>query len=105
MMPCCPHCHRPYTTERASVPLPPLKAAIFDAIKAAGEIGISSQDLIGSVYETPRSLVTIKSHIHQLNDLLDGTGLRIVSERQGRGGSGRWAPALWRLTRTRRAAA
>ena len=69
---------------RAGVRMPPLKAMIFDAIKAAGDVGINSQELLGRVFEGRRPLRenTIKAHVWQLNDLLEATRFIIVSDRR-----------------------
>jgi hypothetical protein len=61
--------------------MPTLKASLFRAVKAAGDIGISSQELLNAVYpdgRTPR-LATIKVHVGQINDLLEETDYRIAS--------------------------
>ena len=64
--------------------LPPIKAAIFDAIKASGELGVRSREIINSeIYrdrKKPRT-VSIRSHINQINDLLEETDWRIRSDR------------------------
>jgi hypothetical protein len=72
------------TTERLGVRLPPLKAAIFDRIKAAGDIGISSTQIITDLYfdRRPVGVTTIKAHISQLNDLFAGSDWRICSDRR-----------------------
>ena len=86
----CPHCQQPIAIERAGVRLPPLKAAIFDAIKAAGAIGVSTDELIASLYDGRAvSRETIKAHVNQINDRLAETDYQIISMR-GR-------PALWAL--------
>jgi hypothetical protein len=96
MTPNCPHCHKPLAELRAGVLLPPLKARIFDAIEAAGERGISSRDLIGSIYHdrpAPRAMQTVRSHIIQINDRLTRkSGVRIKSLERRR----------WTLTKIRR---
>jgi|SRR5215831_10973562 len=77
----CPSCNQPIGNMRAGVRLPPLKAAIFDAIHAAGEIGISSRELIDTVYadrrRKPCCLTTMRMHVLQINDLLVETDTRI----------------------------
>jgi hypothetical protein len=78
------------------VRLPPLKAMIFDAIKAAGEEGITSYGVISSVYQTRRkpSQEAIKSHIWQINDLLEETNYVIKSDRDVRGNGAHWRLAV-----------
>lgn len=41
----CQTCGQPLRFERAGVYLPPIKAAIFDAVAAAGDIGVSLEEL------------------------------------------------------------
>ena len=89
----CPHCRQPIAIERAGVRLPPLKAAIFDAIKAAGAIGVSTDELIARLYENRVvSRETIKAHVNQINDRLAETDYQIISMRG--------LPALWVLIKT-----
>lgn len=74
----CPACHRPYTEERVGVRLPPLKAAIFDSIKANSELGITAAELMQEHYRgKPRKVSVIKSHVNQINDVLAETRWRI----------------------------
>jgi hypothetical protein len=87
MSTCCPQCHRPLGSARLGVFLPQLKAEILDHIKAAGDIGISSAELVnGDLYRDRRPVRpdAIKSHIFQLNELLIDSGWRIASA------GGRW---------------
>jgi hypothetical protein len=77
----CPTCGTPAHV-RVGIRLPARKAAIFDAIKAAGEIGVSSRELVTAVYcggEARRQSV-IKSHVWQINSVLEETDFRIVSD-------------------------
>jgi hypothetical protein len=83
MLRLCPHCRRPMAFERCGIPLTPLKAAIFDAIKAAGDLGITSTEIIGGeLYRDRRAAShhTIKSHVWQINELLEETNWIIRSE-------------------------
>jgi hypothetical protein len=83
-MAACPRCHQSVDDIRLGVRLTPLKASLFDRIKAAGDIGISTTQIIQEVYRD-RSLIkdtTIKSHVNQINDLLAGTEWRIHSDRR-----------------------
>jgi DNA-binding response OmpR family regulator len=99
-MPICPRCHQPIRDERCGVYLPPRKSRIMDVLIAAGDIGISTPDLINAVWaDEPRSPNTLKSHITQLNDLLAGTDFHVRSDRAGR------QPAMYYLTRGKRAVA
>jgi hypothetical protein len=80
----CPTCHQHIHHTRLGVQLTPLKCEIFDAIKRAGELGVSSEELRQDLYADRRPVreVTIKAHIWQLNDALEDTGWRITSDRR-----------------------
>lgn len=62
----------------------PLKAALFDRIKAAGDLGVSSEELLTDCYEQRgRRRVgasCIKVHIWELNNLLVASDWLIVSD-------------------------
>jgi DNA-binding winged helix-turn-helix (wHTH) protein len=82
----CPRCHQPIRHERFGIYLPPRKARIMDVIAAAGDIGIGVEELIYAVWgDVPRTPQTLKSHICQLNDALENSGVSIRCERNGRG--------------------
>ena len=66
VLPCC---HQPIAHERAGVRLSPLKAAIFDAIKAAGQSGVASYGLL-HLFERPVKRSTVKVHVGQMQTLL-----------------------------------
>jgi hypothetical protein len=80
----CPECHQRIATERLGVRLPPLKAAIFDKIKAAHAAGITSAEIVADLYSDrrPVSTHTVKAHCNQLNDLLAETDWYIRSDRR-----------------------
>ena len=81
----CPHCRQPIKHERVGIPLTQLKAGIFDAIKNAGDYGITSKEIVrGELYRDRSSVdvLTIKSHVSQINDLLEESGFIIVSDRR-----------------------
>jgi hypothetical protein len=82
MTACCPFCHQTIGTLRFGVRLPQLKAAIVDRIKAAGDIGVSSDEIIADLYRDRRSIrtTTIKAHVDQINNLLINTTWRIASD-------------------------
>jgi hypothetical protein len=83
----CPHCHQPIATERLGVRWPPLKARIVDAIRAAGDVGVSSRELHHEVYRDAaraRSVLSIKAHIWQINLELEATDWHIVSDQRGK---------------------
>jgi hypothetical protein len=79
----CPMCH---ATERCGVRMPALKAAIFDRIKAGGDVGATSVKIIADIYGDRREVkpTAIKSHVNQINDALVATDFRIRSD------GGRW---------------
>lgn len=91
----CPKCHQIISTERLGVRMPPLKARLVDMIKAAGDIGISSQELHFELYRgygRLRSKHNVRNHIGQINVMLEDTAWIIVSD-------GRSINALWTLRR------
>jgi hypothetical protein len=78
---CCPHCHQTITAMRLGVRLTPRKAAIVDAIKAAGDIGISSEELKYVLWDRDTVCVdTVKAHIWQINEVLEETDWIIRSD-------------------------
>jgi hypothetical protein len=80
----CPHCHQLINEIRLGVQMTPLKARIVDQIKAAGDIGVTTTEIISEVYPD-RSLInprTIKAHVNQINDLLVATDWHIRSDRR-----------------------
>jgi Fe2+ or Zn2+ uptake regulation protein len=78
----CQHCHQPLMHMRAGVRLTPLKARIFDLIKASSEHGISARELEREIYRGPkqRRPDTIRVHIWQINDLLLDTDVVIRAD-------------------------
>lgn len=79
----CRHCGQPLHGQRLGVYLPPLKAAIFDAIHAGGDLGASTEDLqqlaIWADRRTQKlpAAVTIRAHIWQINEFLAETDWRV----------------------------
>jgi 2-polyprenyl-6-methoxyphenol hydroxylase-like FAD-dependent oxidoreductase len=69
----CPHCHQHIGMERLGVPMSPLKARLFDRIKAAGVVGISARELTDDLYRDTKTRNCVSQHIKQLNDLLEET--------------------------------
>jgi hypothetical protein len=80
----CPECHQPIHHERFGVQMTPLKAAILDRIRASGEVGVSSIEIIADLYRDRRLVKpsVIKTHAYQLNDLLAATDWRLCSDRR-----------------------
>jgi hypothetical protein len=90
MTPRCPYCRQIMGAMRFGVLLPSFKAALLDRIRAAGDIGVSSEQLISSeLYRDRRAVqvTTIKAHVNQLNDLLSSTDWCVASDRR------RWFPS------------
>jgi hypothetical protein len=69
---------------RLGIALPPIKAAIVDRIRAAGDLGVSTAELLADVYDCRRRVkpTTVKAHVWQINDQLCGTDWRIISDRR-----------------------
>lgn len=89
----CPYCRQFIKHERCGVPLTSLKAGIFDAIKQAGDFGVTSAEILGGeLYRDRRriSTHTIKAHVWQINDLLEDTNWIIRSERDCGSTESRW---------------
>jgi hypothetical protein len=84
MTTCCPHCHRPLWDIRFGQIMTPLKGQIVDSIKAAGNVGITSEQLIAALYRDRRPIkpTCIKSHVDQINDRLASTDYQITSDRR-----------------------
>lgn len=84
MTTCCPHCHQPIRVERFGVHMTSIKAAIVDRIKAAGDVGVSSAEIVADLYRDRRPVKTsvIKSHILQIRELIERTGWCIYSDRR-----------------------
>jgi len=75
----CPECHQPLPQLEvvAGVRLTPLKASLLEFIKT--HPGCTSIELGQRFYERKirHPANSIRSHIYQINDALDGTGVRI----------------------------
>jgi hypothetical protein len=84
MTPLCPHCRQPLINTRLGVRLSPIKARIFDAVKLAGDAGVSRASLERLLYDHAVSAQTMKAHIAQINELLAHTDWRIRSDFAGR---------------------
>jgi hypothetical protein len=61
---------------RCGVAISAFKARIFDIIQRAGVDGIAAADLAGIIYGRP-DRGALKSHVRQINDALEDTGIRI----------------------------
>ena len=80
----CENCGQPLRLHRVGVWLPVVKAAIYDAIHAAGDIGVSVDELRQLDVWRDRKrpgFDGIKSHVQQLNEhYLADVGLRIIRD-------------------------
>lgn len=100
----CPYCRQVIAVERYGVPLTPLKAGIFDAIRAAGDAGITSTEIIGGQLYCDRRRVsrdTIKAHVWQINALLEQTNWVIKSETEIGAPDMHLSERRWHLRRRR----
>ena len=72
---------RPQPEFRHGVYLPRVKVLIFDAVKAAGDIGVTTRQLLHAVYgnKVQRSTAIIRNHIKQMNILLAQTDVHIAA--------------------------
>jgi hypothetical protein len=81
----CPYCNQALPEIRLGVRMPDLKAHIFDLIMRSGNAGIAADTLSALAYTNgysrheTRSGKTIAAHIHQINELIEDAGYRIVS--------------------------
>lgn len=75
----CSYCGQPLPEIRLGVRLTPLKARIFDLIQRGGQDGIDRGDLFELVFGgAGQCRETLKAHIHQINELIEDSGYRIV---------------------------
>jgi DNA-binding winged helix-turn-helix (wHTH) protein len=76
---CCPYCGREMPEVRLGVRMTRLKARIFDLVRRGGRDGIDREDLFDIVFSgTGRRRATLKSHLYQINELIEDTGYRIT---------------------------
>jgi hypothetical protein len=79
--PVCPTCHQTVGAVRFGARLTLLKARIVDRIKAAGDIGVPSEELLFDLWEHGAvAQSTVKAHIWQINELLEETDWYIRSD-------------------------
>jgi hypothetical protein len=81
----CECCGQPLPEVRLGARLSPLKASIFDAVKAAGAAGIEPDSLFER-FIAPRGAtrLALKAHVSQINDALAATDYQISA---GSGGN------------------
>jgi hypothetical protein len=84
MTPLCPHCRQPLINTRLGVRLSPIKARIFDAVRRAGDAGVSRESLERLIYDRPVSDKNVKAHVLQINEMLAHTEWSIRSDFAGR---------------------
>jgi len=66
------------------VRLPKLKARIFDIVQRGGDYGIQGEDIRAIVWpDEQMSRNTLKAHVHQINELIEDEGYRIVGNGVG----------------------
>lgn len=76
----CPHCGQPLTSTRLGVQLGPLRARLLDAVRRAGQGGISGADLFDLIFaERGVKRSALKTNVWVINDLIADSGWRIVS--------------------------
>jgi DNA-binding winged helix-turn-helix (wHTH) protein len=75
----CHYCGQPLPEIRLGVRLTDVKARIFDLVQRGGRDGIDRGDLFEIVFgDSGVARSNLKSHISQINDLLEDAGYRIV---------------------------
>lgn len=74
----CHYCGHELPEIRHGARLTPLKARIYDLVQRGGPDGIMRSDLIDIVGEEVFSHQTLKAHIHQINEVIEESGYRIV---------------------------
>jgi DNA-binding response OmpR family regulator len=82
MKPVCPYCNAPLVTERLGIHMSPLKARLFDAVKHAGEEGVTAAEL-KRCWTKRISSTTVRVHVSQINELLEVTDWHISSDGTG----------------------
>jgi hypothetical protein len=82
----CPYCDQLMVHHRLGVSLGPIKARLFDLLKRAGADGIDGPTLYEAVMATRNcksGMNILRTHIMQMNDKLEDTGVRIISSPRG----------------------
>ncbi len=81
----CHHCNQPLPETRLGVRLSPLKARIYDLVMRGGLDGILWEDLrdcIAAFSDMNRK--SFNNHIHQINELIEDEGYRIMGRGRAR---------------------
>lgn len=81
----CPYCGAKVKRQPVSVDLSPKRKEVFNAILAAGAVGLSSTELIDMFFddgtvERIGSYSTLRSTLHYVNEKLKPHHLRIVAK-------------------------
>lgn len=73
----CPCCHQEIPETRAGVKLSAKKLRIFDYVRS--HPGQSGRDIAAAIWDRSdhNGVVLVRVHIQQINDLLEGTGVRL----------------------------
>lgn len=80
----CPNCRQPIRYARVGVQLSNIKARLFDMLHAAGDIGVSLDEMRNTLVVEGKSHCTphsVKSHISQMRDVLADAGWAITCDR------------------------
>lgn len=104
-VPLCPCCGHPIVSDEIGVVLTPLQRRIFNLVKRAGVVGVSSKDVVAEIYANVTGGGAVSRNIvavvcHQMNERLLQFSIAIKGVR-GRHGtialcrlqSGRWVRA------------
>jgi hypothetical protein len=76
---CCHYCGQTLPEMRLGVRLTALKARIFDLVQRGGIGGIDREDLFDIVFgDSDVARSNLKSHISQINELIEDSGYRIA---------------------------
>lgn len=85
----CPHCKQVLRSEWRGLPMSPLKVSILDYIARSGTAGVNCHDVFNHCYDGRKAkILVVKSHVHQINDMLEETDWTIRCD--GRGRFARW---------------
>jgi DNA-binding MarR family transcriptional regulator len=76
----CPTCHQPVRHLRFGAYLSPRQIQVIDAIVAAGELGVSQQELANRLGITCSG---VRSHVWLINEMFVSSNTRINSDRRG----------------------
>ena len=75
----CPTCQQQMPEIRLVVRMPPIKARMFDLIMISGDEGGPAYQLNREIWDGKALMNNIRSHVKQLNDMLEDTGYKIMA--------------------------